>query len=330
MNKPKIYAVLREKYITENATGETLEAFSDIFHTACKTIEHFETHERICVSVSGGSDSDCMVHFFCTYFPEYLYKIRFVFSNTGLEYEATRKHIKELEKKYAITIDCIRGESVVTVVRKYGIPIISKEKSLILHYYMKNAPYAIRQVEGLGEYAKDGTKSKRAFTEKEKALSAYCKDNNIAISERCCYHSKKKPLRDYRKQHQIDLNVTGERRAEGGIRSTSHQSCFEEHKNGEHKYMPLWWWSDTTKKIFKVTENIRYSDCYEIWGMKRTGCVGCPLNSNIGEDLKMIKEYEPKLYKACLAVFGKSYEIMDKYKVRRKPCLPENARSETK
>jgi 3'-phosphoadenosine 5'-phosphosulfate sulfotransferase (PAPS reductase)/FAD synthetase len=268
-----------------------------------------------------------MVHFFCTYFPEYLDKIHFVFSNTGLEYEATRKHLIELENRYGIVIERVKGLSVVTVVDKYGVPIISKEKSLILHYYMKNAPYAVRQVEGIGEYGKDGKKSKRAFTEKEKALAAYCKDNDIAISERCCYFSKKKPLHQYNRTHNIDLSVTGERKSEGGRRATTHKSCFEEHKNGEHKYMPLWWWSDTTKRIFKETENITYSDCYEIWGMKRTGCVGCPFNSNISEDLKMIKEYEPKLYKACLSVFGKSYEIMDKFKVRRKPCLPENERS---
>lgn len=52
MNKSEIYAVLRKKYLTEDATGETLEAFSDIFHTACKTIELFETY-RLIISVFG-------------------------------------------------------------------------------------------------------------------------------------------------------------------------------------------------------------------------------------------------------------------------------------
>lgn len=317
MTKSEIHAVLCEKYLTEDATGETLEAFSDIFHTACKTIEHFETHERIMVSVSGGSDSDCMVHFFCTYFPEYLYKIHFVFADTGIEYAATRKHLSELEKKYDIKINRVRGLSVVTACRLYGVPMLNKNKSKALSMYLRKTPKGYFLVfENESKYF--------GFTDKERQLAKYCEDNNIKVSEKCCEVSKKKPIQQFAKQHNIDLTVTGERRSEGGLRATVHKSCFEEHKHGDHKFMPLFWWSDTTKRIFKETEKIIYSDCYEIWGMKRTGCVGCPFGKDTAGELNLMKKYEPKLYKACLAVFGKSYEIMDKFKVRRKPCLPEN------
>lgn len=66
-----------------------------------------------------------------------------------------------------------------------------------------------------------------------------------------------------------------------------------------------------------------YSDCYEVWGMKRTGCVGCPFDSRIGDELKTIKKYEPQLYKACMNVFGASYELMDKFEVRKRKILGE-------
>lgn len=87
--------------------------------------------------------------------------------------------------------------------------------------------------------------------------------------------------------------------------------------------MPLFFWNDETKQYYKESEGIRYSDCYEVWGMKRTGCVGCPCNSQVGEALKMIEKYEPKLYKACINIFGESYRLMDEFCTRRKTRILE-------
>lgn len=63
---------------------------------------------------------------------------------------------------------------------------------------------------------------------------------------------------------------------------------------------------------------------FGVW--KRTGCVGCPFNSHIGEDLKMIKQYEPNLYRACMDVFGESYKLMDEFNIRRLKILSEEER----
>lgn len=68
---------------------------------------------------------------------------------------------------------------------------------------------------------------------------------------------------------------------------------------------------------------IRFSDCYEVYGMKRTGCCGCPFNPNIADDLQAMYEYEPRLFKACMNVFGQAYELTDKFNCRRKKCLPD-------
>lgn len=89
--------------------------------------------------------------------------------------------------------------------------------------------------------------------------------------------------------------------------------------------MPLFFWNDETKQWYKEHEGIRYSDCYEVWGMKRTGCTGCPFNSRIGIDLDMIQKYEPNMYKACMNVFGESYRLMDKFNVRRMKILKEDS-----
>lgn len=52
--------------------------------------------------------------------------------------------------------------------------------------------------------------------------------------------------------------------------------------------------------------------------MKRTGCVGCPFNSRVGEELAVIKEHEPKMYTACMNVFGESYRLMAEFHVHRR------------
>lgn len=290
---------------------------SIILNTLGKMEYYLSNHESILCSVSGGSDSDIIVHMICTYFRQYLSKIHFVFVNTGLEYQATKDHLTYLEGRYNIQIERIRGMSVVTAVRKYGVPIISKEHSHHIRSFCNDAPSAIKKVMGLLP-----NKSHFNFTEKPRKLAIACKERGIKISDMCCNKSKKEPLQKYCKQHKIDLSITGERRAEGGQRATKHSSCFEPNtSHGYDKYMPLFFWDDKTKQYYKERESIRYSDCYEVWGMKRTGCVGCPFNSKIGAELKLIKKYEPKLYKACMSVFGDSYRLMDEFNIRRTPIL---------
>lgn len=299
----------------------TPQTRADVLHTCIKMNNYFRSHDCIQVSVSGGSDSDCMVHLICTYFPEYVYKCRFVFSNTGLEWKATLQHLTDMENRYNIKIDRVRGVSVVTACRQYGFPILSKFKSHFIDLYLRDKPSGAKII------FYDGIKSYHAmqFTENQKKLVSYLKDNGIKVSDKCCELSKKKPLTKYAKEQGCDMVCTGERVAEGGRRALAHKSCFEE--NNSHakmdKFMPLLWWSDETKAEFKEKECIRYSDCYEVYGLRRTGCVGCPFNLNVAADLQTMQLYEPNLYKACMNVFGESYRLMDEFKCRKKKCLPE-------
>ena len=124
----------------------------------------------------------------CTYFPEYLQKCFFVFIDTGLEYEATKRHLIYLHEKYGITIEKIRGISVVTAIKRHGIPILNKSRSEDIYYYLRGAPLAIERIE-----QKEG---RYGYNENMRAMIHYIKENGIQISSRCCKESKKKPIKN--------------------------------------------------------------------------------------------------------------------------------------
>lgn len=270
----------------------------------------------MCVSVSGGSDSDLIVHMIATHFREFLPKIHFVFSNTGLEWSATKRHLDDLEQKYDIKIDRIHGRSIVLVVREKGVPILSKYHSECIEAYCRDVPWAVRRVDN------PRLNNQLTFKPKYVALARAIRDRGIKVSEKCCDYSKKAPMHQYYKDAGCDLVITGERWSEGGQRQLSHKSCFEPATN-KHiaKYMPLFFWDDETKAWYKEHEGIVYSDCYEVYGMQRTGCVGCPFNSKVHDDLLRLQQHEPNLYKAVMNIFGQSYALMDEFDIRKTKIL---------
>ena len=59
-------------------------------------------YKSIICSISGGADSDVMMDLI--YKVDTDKKVKYVFIDTGLEYEATKKQIKYLEEKYNVEI----------------------------------------------------------------------------------------------------------------------------------------------------------------------------------------------------------------------------------
>lgn len=60
--------------------------------------------------------------------------------------------------------------------------------------------------------------------------------------------------------------------------------------------------------------NLKHSDCYEVYGMTRTGCAGCPFNRKLDAEMAIIEKYELKLAKAVKNIFKDSYEYTRKYR----------------
>lgn len=284
-----------------------------------------DIYRRIAVSVSGGSDSDVMIDMFSKCDPNK--KVRYVFFNTGLEYEATKNHLDFLEQKYGITIEREKAIKPIPLsCKQFGQPFLSKFVSEMIsrlqkhNFQWEDLPYE----ELLVKYPKCKSAIDWWCNKKGEGSSFNIKRNKLLkeflikyppkfkISNKCCKYAKKDVGANYIKDNNIELNVTGVRKAEGGIRATRYKNCFDRNDDCDN-YRPLFFFTDKDKLEYKTYFEITYSDCYEKWGMQRTGCVGCPYGRNLEEELKIVQTYEPKLYSAVCSVFKDSYEYTRQY-----------------
>ena len=132
------------------------------------------------------------------------------------------------------------------------------------------------------------------------------------ISDKCCEGAKKNNAHKLEKERNFDLCCIGVRKAEGGIRSTI-KSCFDEREKGKVKHFrPIFWLTNDDKKEYEQRYNIKHSDCYRVYGFKRTGCARCPFGKG-NEEEYAIMMFEPKLYKATENIFGQSLEYTRQY-----------------
>nr|DAX85659.1 MAG TPA: phosphoadenosine-phosphosulfate reductase [Caudoviricetes sp.] len=301
----------------------------EIYNSFMTTYKKFEDCNNILCSVSGGSDSDVMVDLFCRFAKD---KVTFVFFDTGLEYKATKEHLKYLENKYDIEIVRIRGVKPIPITcRDDGQPFLSKQVSeFISRLQRHNFKWEDRAYDELiKEYPKcssalkwwcdDKGEGSMFSIRRNKWLKEFMIANppDFKISNKCCKYSKKDPVKYFMKENDFDLNCYGVRKAEGGVRASAYKNCFTDNSTKDNKideYRPIFWYKDDTKKVYEEFFNVIHSKCYTEYGLKRTGCAGCSYGRNFEEELKILKEHEPNLYKAVNNIFGKSYEYTRRYR----------------
>ena len=300
-------------------------------------------HDRIVVSISGGSDSDIVLDMVERNKRDGS-EIRYVWFDTGIEYQATKDHLDYLEQKYGITIERIKAEKPIPLcVKEYGVPFLSKHISEQISYLQK---VGFNWEDGdFEELCQKYPKAKSAFMwwcnqhqknnkngrlfdiDRRPYLKEFLMENppTFKISDKCCMYAKKKVAKKAYKTYMADLAVVGVRKAEGGLRATTYKTCYDQGIGTDH-FRPVFWLTDEDKRFYEREFGIVHSDCYKKYGLKRTGCVGCPFATNILEELNVIEAFEPRLYKAVLNVFGQSYEYTKKYKQFRQRKKEESKR----
>lgn len=88
-------------------------------------------HNKILCSISGGWDSDILLDMMERFGGHG--KTTYIFQNTGLEYEATKRHLEELKAQYGIEIEELPPKKPIpSCVKQYGIPFWSKYVSQML------------------------------------------------------------------------------------------------------------------------------------------------------------------------------------------------------
>lgn len=285
-------------------------------------------YDKILATISGGSDSDVMLDILTKCDKDG--KIEYVFCNTGLEYQATKEHLDELEQRYGIAIKRIRPKwPIPLAVKKHGQPFLNKRpvseymERLQKHgFKWEDKPYE----ELLKEYPNcksalgwwcNKHQSDQFNIRHNKLLKEFIIANPPAfrISAKCCDKSKKSIIHEFMDSGEYDLDVYGVRKAEGGARATAYHNCFNESAKGDYdEYRPLYWYKNADKEEYCEACNITHSRCYTEYGLKRTGCAGCPFGRDFEEELKIMEKYEPKLFVAANNIFKESYEYTRAYR----------------
>lgn len=304
-------------------------ALQDMLSKAWLEVKH---HSNICASISGGSDSDVLMDLLVRLDPSGE-KTRFIYFNTGMEYDAAKRHLHELEEKYGRTIEWVPPVlPIPTCCKRYGVPFWSKRISEYIYrlqrhgFQWEDEPFAalIQKYSScraaLRWWCNDWPKKDNgAESNFNIAYIPYLKEfmmqrpPTFKISAKCCEKAKKEPAAKFQAGEDFDLICNGVRKAEKGARSEAYKSCFTQVTAGPDQYRPLFWLSDDDKKDYKTNRGLRNSDCYEVWGMTRTGCPGCPYGKDFEQELELMQRYEPKFYKACLNIFGASYDYTREY-----------------
>lgn len=315
------YTHIRDK-LTEETDNQTI---IDSIWKTCVVLEQYEP-SKIRVSVSGGSDSDLVVDLVSKF--DIYKEIKWAFFDTGLEYQATKRHIDFLEEKYQIKIERLKPDMPIpTAVKKYGQPFLTKFTSKMIsalikkEFQFEDLPFEElkSKYEGkrMNSYIKWWTDEYggRLSVEKHLGLKKFLMENppDFKISDLCCDEAKKKVAKKANKIHGTELEVLGIRVAEGGVRSIAYKNCYLQ-RDGVSKFMPIYHYQERDKEEYCRTFGITHSDCYEVYGLERTGCAGCPFGSQNEEELEKIKPYEPQIYKAAKCIFKDSYEYTKRYK----------------
>ena len=309
--------------------------YNNIANAIAKTHNILYKFNSPSCSISGGADSDIMLDMVHK-LDEYK-KVRYVWFNTGLEYQATKRHLDELEEKYEIKIERFPAvKPIPQVVKEFGQPFLSKYVSdrisrlQNVHFdfsdmgfdeMLESFPTAKAAVYWWHNWFKCDSFNINQHRYLKEFLIKY--PPTFKISDKCCDFAKKRPIKHFTSKNYIDVQLVGVRKAEGGIRSML-KSCFT--GTPEHGiFRPLLWFTNQDKEIYCKLFDVQYSDCYTRYGLKRTGCAGCPFNPNVFGEIEQVKDYEGGLITAAAHVFRESYEYTRLYRefcsAQRNPTL---------
>lgn len=254
--------------------------FTKTLHTINKYVDQVES--EVVVSFSGGKDSTILLDI-CRRFINSEFKG--VFLNTGIEYPQIVNFVKKFDN-----IEVTKPKlSFFQIIKKYGLPIISKEQSKYISD-VRNP--------GICENNRKQRLEGKNFSISKKWR--YLIDSDIKISNSCCYHLKKSPLKSFAKKNNYKY-LTGERSSESSLRKQRYHTCIL-----KDKCIPLRLWTDSMIEKYIAFFNIELSEIYKI--ERRTGCMYCMYGYQFEEKgntrFDRMKKHLPRFYETAQKTFN--------------------------
>lgn len=260
--------------------------------------EQYDLENNAYVSFSGGKDSTVLHYLIDEALPGN--KIPRVFFNTGIEYKAILKFVREMASKDDRFVIWNVGKNIKETLANVGWPFKSKEHSQKL-YEWKQGCRSKSHLKYFRELP-DG------FALCPKVLM-YQKECNfpLKVSHLCCYEFKKKPSMDYQKASKRKITLTGMMKEEGGQRTTLQCTVFE--KSGKlKKFHPMAICTGDWENWYIERNDIKLCELYyPPYNFDRTGCKGCPYNIDLQEYLDTLEKLLPEEKKQCELIWGPVY-----------------------
>ena len=223
--------------------------------------EQYDLENNAYLSFSGGKDSTVLHYLLDEALPGN--KIPRVFINTGIEYKAIMQFVKEMAAKDDRFVIWTVGKNIKETIEKVGYPFKSKEHSVKVSEWKKG----YRSKSHLN-YFRQGERT--TFCCPKMLMYQIEDDFQLKISAKCCEEFKKKPVKDYMKQSNRKITITGMSRSEGGQRSNLR--CIVTDGKGIKKFHPLAIVSEDWEKWY--TKQKRIQLCLQVkckWASYTTG-----------------------------------------------------------
>ena len=266
-----------------------------------KTInEKYDLENSSYISFSGGKDSTILHYLIDLALPNN--RIPRVFINTGIEYLDIIKYVKELQSRDDRIVIIKPKKNIKSTLEKYGYPMKSKQHSHNLSIYQHSGmTKSVKKYLGV-------EKGNNIFKCPQRLAYQFSTTFNIKCSEQCCNKMKKEPAKEWAKENNKNILLTGMRKEEGGQRKSAKCTVFDETKNLV-KFHPLLVVDEEWIEEFIKRNNIEVCKLYLApYNFRRTGCKGCPFSLDLQEQLDVMSDLLPIEKKQCEIIWKPIYE----------------------
>lgn len=258
------------------------------------------------VSISGGVDSEVLLHLARSVFPDLLA----VFVDTGLEYPENRAHVKTLPNVTWLRPNMTFQQ----VIQKYGFPVVSKEVAQKVSELKTTHSATLRNTLMFGDSKGNGKLSD---------CWKFLVDAPFKISHKCCDVLKKSPAKRFERETGR-IPLIGIMAEDSRNRKTEYlvNGGCNMFKNVRPKSEPLAFWTKQDVWNYIRAYNLPYSKAYDL-GYTLTGCMFCGFGvQRERSDLftknkfELMRSTHPKQYKYCMDVLGLG-QVLDYLHVNR-------------